>query len=227
MRRLCLFGDEAGDLTFAPSRPGITRYFFVVTVAFRDHAAVQGDLQELRHDMAVAGYDMRKGFHASEDRQHVRDRVFGTLSHHDFAVDATIFEKRKAIPSRYSTVGDHVASPVDFYRSAWFWHLQRVIPDRCLPAPEILIAAGDIDLGARRLRYLEALQTVMPRVAPDARYAAVLWPTTTDLCIQAADYCAWAIMRKWESGDTRSYALIADRVGREHDMFALGTRTYF
>jgi hypothetical protein len=34
-------------------------------------------------------------------------------------------------------------------------------------------------------------------------------------CLVVADYCTWAIQRRWEWGDDRSYRLIADNVASE------------
>lgn len=67
----------------------------------------------------------------------------------------------------------------------------------------------------------------MREVAPQTRFEAASWPASTDLCIQAADYCSWAVLRKWEGGDRRSYARIANKIGREYDLFQRGTVTYY
>lgn len=218
-RRLCLFGDEAGDLTFAHG-PKVTRYFYLTTVVFADHGAVQADLQELRHDIAAGGFDRQKGFHATSDQQWIRDRVFDVLARHDFAVDVTIFDKAKANPEQRP-------DPQTFYRFAWVWHLNRVVPDRCLPTPELLVVAAEISLKAKRQAYHQALRAAMQQVAPQTTFESAFWPASSDLCIQAADYCSWAVLRKWENGDTRSYARIADKIGREYDLFQRGTITYF
>jgi hypothetical protein len=45
--------------------------------------------------------------------------------------------------------------------------------------------------------------------------------------LQVADYCAWAIMRKWERGDTRSYDMIKDRVTYEYDVWEKGTDHHY
>ncbi|MQC17481.1 MAG: hypothetical protein DWG80_00205 [Chloroflexi bacterium] len=218
-RRLCLFGDEAGDLTFSRG-PSITRYFYLTTVAFADHGAVQADLQELRHDIAAGGFDRQKGLHATSDPQWIRNRVFDVLSGHDFAVDTTIFDKPKANPRQRP-------DPATFYRFAWIWHLQRVIPDRCLPTPELLVVAAEISLNAKRQAYHQALKAAMQQVSPQTVFEAASWPAATDLCTQAADYCGWAVLRKWESGDTRSYARIAKKIGREYDLFQRGTTEFY
>ena len=54
-------------------------------------------------------------------------------------------------------------------------------------------------------------------------------PSHADPCLQVADYCAWAIQRRWESGkqDIRSYDLIKDRITYEYDLFEKGTDHYY
>lgn len=44
---------------------------------------------------------------------------------------------------------------------------------------------------------------------------------------QIADYCSWAIQRKWESGDQRSYDLIRDKIRSEFDAFSTGSMYYY
>lgn len=44
---------------------------------------------------------------------------------------------------------------------------------------------------------------------------------------QAADYCAWAIQRKWESGDSPSYDLIRPKLASEFDVFRVGGSIYY
>ena len=46
-------------------------------------------------------------------------------------------------------------------------------------------------------------------------------------CLQVADYCAWAIQRKWERNDTRSYDKIRNKIRREYDLFERGSRHYY
>ncbi|MDN5882231.1 MAG: DUF3800 domain-containing protein, partial [Nitrosospira sp.] len=45
--------------------------------------------------------------------------------------------------------------------------------------------------------------------------------------LQVADYCTWAIYRKWARGDERSYCLIARAIRSEFDIFQSGTHWYF
>jgi hypothetical protein len=60
-------------------------------------------------------------------------------------------------------------------------------------------------------------------------WRADFMPCHADPCLQVADYCAWAIFRKWESKDRwdiRSFDLIKDRITSEYDLFKPG-KDYF
>lgn len=45
--------------------------------------------------------------------------------------------------------------------------------------------------------------------------------------LQVADYCCWAVFRKWERGDTAHYDLIAPAMRSEFDIFRTGTRHHY
>lgn len=42
-----------------------------------------------------------------------------------------------------------------------------------------------------------------------------------------ADFCCWAIQRKWERGDERSYVLIRNKVRSEFEPFRRGQTLYY
>jgi hypothetical protein len=50
-----------------------------------------------------------------------------------------------------------------------------------------------------------------------------------DPLLWAADYCAWAIQRRWESGfvDLRSHDLIKGNLATEFDLWEKGNKHYY
>ena len=99
--RAYIYADESGNFDFS-NQPGASRYFILASVPVADHA-IETDLLELRRELAWGGEPLTGGFHATNDKQRVRDQVFAVLSRHDFRVDATILEKRKANPRLRTT----------------------------------------------------------------------------------------------------------------------------
>jgi len=87
-----LFFDESGNLDFGPSG---SRYFCVGTLATRDPAALDRALAALRYELLAEGTEL-EAFHATDDRQAVRDRVFAALTAAGgFEVDALVVEKAR------------------------------------------------------------------------------------------------------------------------------------
>lgn len=219
MARVHIFADESGNFDFSRN-PGASRFFVLTTAVFpHGHDAIAGALRTLRFELAWNGIDLRRGLHATEDSQRVRDRVFGVLRDHDFRVDATILDKPKARPETRS-------SDERFYRFAWLFHLRNVLPSLLAADSELLLVAASVGTGNRRRAFLAAVESALWE-ATDAPARVAFWPASADACLQAADYCAWAIQRKWERGDERSYDLIRNRIVREHDLFYRGASTFY
>jgi hypothetical protein len=218
-----VFGDEAGTLQFNPKA---SRYFILTTVTLPD-CTTGDELLKLRRDLAWEGVESHPEFHASEETQEVRDRVFDVLDPLDFRVDATIFEKRKALPRNRQ-------SEAYFYQFAWFYHLRYLCQFR-LNQPDLRLLVIPATLGGRGKRqeaFAGAVRSVVYQVAAVAEAQCAFWMGRSDPCLWLADYCCWAIQRKWEhtwqgSPDVRSYDRIRSKIKSEFDIFALGTTTYY
>ena len=219
MARVHLFADEAGNFDFSRNA-GASRFFILTTVAFpAGHDALATSLRALRFELAWEGVDFRREFHATDDTQAVRDRVFEVLAAHDFRVDATILEKPKARPAIRE-------SEERFYRTAWAFHLRNVLPELLPDDGELHVIAASVGTGGKRREFHRGLQQAV-RNSTSAASSVAFWPAATDLCLQAADYCAWAIQRKWERRDQRAYAQIQDSIVWEHDLFREGGRSFY
>ncbi len=51
--------------------------------------------------------------------------------------------------------------------------------------------------------------------------------STSHPMLQVADYCCWAINRKWKDGDLRSFSKIESVVLTEFDVFRGGKKEYY
>ena len=206
--RTHIYADESGNFDFT-NGPGASRYFILASVAVTGHAA-ETALLELRRELAWAGEPLPAGFHATNDKQRVRDRVFAIIARHNFRVDATILEKRKANPSR--------RTPSRLYGLAWHYHLSGVLSALANP-DEIHIVAADTNASDLRSEFHDTVKALASADAPAVALRSTMWPAATSPMLQIADYCAWAIQRKWERSDTRSYHLIQNRIASELDAF--------
>ena len=211
--RIYIFADESGNFDFSRS-PGASRYYYITTVTMPTLTAGLA-LQELRYSLAWEGMGLGTEFHATEDAQPIRDRVFGALVDHDFRIDVTILEKSKAFPQVRT-------SERDFYSLGWSAHVKHFLPQIAAADREMLVVGASLGTKKKRESFHAAIAEVVKPAAGD-RCRVAAWEARSDPCLQIADYCAWAVQRKWERGDERSYRQIADRIHSERDVFQHGT----
>lgn len=218
MGRVYVFADEAGDFNFSHG-PGASRYFILTTVTLTD-CAIGNDVLELRRQLAWEGLELTEPFHATEERQAVRDRVYALLAKSQFRIDSTIFDKPKAQP--------HLRrDEATFYQYVWLYHFQYVARQVASPADELLVIAASLGTRKNQAVFHRALQNAVAQVITASQWRTAFWTAATDPCLQVADYCCWAIQRKWERRDERSYILIKDKVASEFDIFRFGAVTYY
>lgn len=217
MARVHVFADESGNFDFSRGR-GATRYFILTTVTLGECSRINVELQNLRHQMAWEGIDHPGPFHASHDPGPVRDRVFQVIESHGLHVDALVLEKAKAQPKIRS-------SQELFYQYAWFYLMKYVVPR--ISARELLVVSAAIGgKKKRRQAFYSGVQDVMGQIGRVTCRTAC-WDAGADACLQVADYCGWAIQRKWESGDSGAYDRIASRVRSEFDLWSRGKTLYY
>lgn len=218
MPDIYLFADEAGCFTFNRN-PNVSIYFILCTVTTNDTKVGDG-LHRLRHELVWEGLPLGDYFHATTDAQVVRNRVFAELLKYDFQVQATICEKPKAQPQVR-------ASKARFYKYPWFYHFKHGIADHVPQDARLLVTAASIGNRKERVTFSNALSDVMSQTINSGTWAVDFRPAQCDPCLQVADYCAWAIQRRWERNDQQSFNLIADRTTYEYDLWKHGKKLYY
>ncbi|HVE45801.1 MAG TPA: DUF3800 domain-containing protein [Acidimicrobiales bacterium] len=218
MARVYVFGDEAGNLDFKVAK-GASKYFIVCSVTMPDCGAGD-DLMELRRELAWQGVALESTFHATEDKQVVRDEVFRLLADVDLRVDATILEKRKALP-RLQQDKEH------FYKFAWYYHFKHVAPRIASSKDELLVVIASIGTKKRRKGIRLGIEDVIWQSSRTTTWEVAFWPAESDPCLQIADYCTWAVQRKWEANDDRSYQIIKPKIRSEYNLWSAGTTYYY
>jgi hypothetical protein len=212
---LFLFFDEAGDLNFKDS--GSSWYLFGVLTT-PDPAEINHRLTDLRYDLISEGTELRR-FHASEDMQAVRDRVYPVLQNcGDYEYHAVVLEKRKTHPS--------IREPLVFYpRFAEI--LLKFVFDRHPGQERLCLITDELPVKQRKKAWVKAFKLFVGRHLGSRPYTISHHSSLAHPGLQAADYLNWALFRKWEREDTRSYDLIADRIGSEFEVFRRGVDYYY
>lgn len=219
MARLHIFADEAGNFDFRRA-PNVSSHYIICTVTTADCAAPAAALTGLRRQLAWEQAPLRDYFHCTTDAQAVRNRVFDAILECDFGIQATIMEKAKANPSVRKT-------DADFYRHGWLYHLRHGLRDEIKSTGELHITAASVGTKKGQTVFTDAVRDVVRDTVSGKAVRTSFWQCATDPCLQLADYCTWAIQRKWETGDCRAYDRLRNRVTYEYELFARGTTVYY
>lgn len=218
MAKLYVFADEAGDFAFKRA-PNVSRFFIVCTISMPS-CEIAHDLLSLRRQLSWEKAPLGEYFHASTDAQKVRDRVFALIRRYEFSVQATIMEKVKAMPKVRPT-------RERFYQYGWYYHFLYGMQPLITANTELHITAASVGTKKGQVAFTDGVNDVLRQTIQRKQWVAAFWPCGTDPCLQVADYCTWAIQRKWERGDLRSHALIQDRITYEYDLWSRGTVEYY
>ena len=218
-RRLYLFLDEAGNLDF--SRNG-TRYFLLGCITKERPFRAYQELTELKYDLIETGLGLEY-FHAAEDRQATRNRVFEIIQRHlaGVRVDALLVEKSKTAPA--------LQEEEKFYAHMLSQHLQFILAQHRLEDyAEIIVFTDRIPVQRKRGAVEKAVKQTLAGVLPTGtRYRVLHHDSKSNFDLQIADYCTWAVYRKWTMGDVRSFSVIAPAVQKEWDFFLNESATYY
>lgn len=221
MRRY-LFADEAGDFEFA-RKPNVSRYYIIGVISL-DSCECGDLLLELRRRLIWEKRPVGEYFHASEDKQAVRDEVFNLIRQVDLRIYVTVMEKSKA-QAQVRESRDR------FYKYGWYYLLRYTSGALAKDADEMMITAASIGTRKHQAVFTAGVNDVLAQTSrlPRDKWVTAFHPAKTDPCLQVADYCLWAVQRKWESGgrDTRSYDLIRDKIGYEYDLWERGREHFY
>jgi hypothetical protein len=104
--------------------------------------------------------------------------------------------------------------------------MKYVTPRLVHPGDELLVVAASIATKRKQKTFNDAIEDVMAQSSRNV-FVTACWPAESDPCLQIADYCCWAIQRKWEAGDVRSYNLIKNKISTEFNLWWRGGTHYY
>jgi hypothetical protein len=217
-----VFIDESGNFDFTSSG---TRLFIMTAVVVSDPTQGSNELLKWRHHILTCDAKTLKTrntrdcthFHCTEDSQYARDGVFSIVAAMNFEAYAVIIEKRKVNPS--------IRPAHALYEKA-FRGLVLGFLRRNAKVSEAHIFAAELKTQKKKSAFLGALKGTLAG-EKGLRYQIHLHPTQSHHMLQVSDYVCWAIARKHELKDDRSYRLIKANVKSEFDLFRRGTTIFY
>lgn len=211
-----LFFDESGNLDFSTNG---TKYYQFGALTTREPASLLRPLSDLRYHLIAEGTEI-ESFHASEDRQAVRDRVFEVLQvQGDFEFDCVIIEKQKVNPVLYD--------PVRFYPQFASYLLKYIFGRYNDEGERIVVITDRIPVSKKRRAVEKTFKSYIRGHLANRPFTVLHHASASHVCLQAADYCNWAVYKKWKDEERRPYDLIRKFVRSEFDILSHGGEYFY
>lgn len=214
-----IFLDEGGNFDFSPKG---TRYFSLSAASLRRPFKLHTSFDTYKYDLIEGGYDV-EFFHCSHDNRHIRKRVFGIIAENlpQIRIDALVVEKPKTNPSLYDVK--------TFYPKMLGYLLPWVISSyRVDEIAEVVVITDRIPIKRKRDAVEKAVKvTLASRLPVGVPYRVMHHESRSHYGLQLADYCNWAIFRKWERGESEHYDCIKRSIKSEFDIFRSGITKFY
>ncbi len=179
-------------------------------------------LDSLRYDLIQSGLDL-ESFHAAEDSKAVRADVFACIAAalDSLRIHSLIVEKPKTGPA--------LTTEARFYPEMLGYHLKYVLPREDNVGNRMLIVITDtLPVKRQRQAVAKGIQRVLNTTIPaQVSYRILHHTSRSHYGLQIADYCSWAIFRKWERNDPLHYQQISPAINSEFDIFRRGSTFYY
>lgn len=186
--------DESGDVApFSGSR-----FLVVAMLVTESPRAIELHVKRARQSLGrKARQDELK---ATWSEPQMIERLLNSIAQEDVQIVAVAVDKRAIVrpPAEFEEI----------YRTA----VARVVGHCLARWPQLHLYLDRRYTNSKQRQALE--QAVIAALPPGSQQALLIWHEDSrgNLCLQAVDYVAWAIARKYERGDFRAYRQIADKI---------------
>jgi len=220
VNNLYVFIDVSGNYDFSSKG---TKFIVLTSILCSDICLGVIDLHKLKHELIDDGLDIAY-FHAAEDRQTVRNRVFDiicSLGH--IRIDSVIVDKKKTHPN---------LRPLSkFYPEMVEQLLKYPFNPKGLDIKQYdklsIFVDSESPRSKERDTLVRAVKVALQPYLGNMPYSICMHPSSTHPYLQITDYCSWAIYKKWNDDDYRSYKRIMAFIKSEFDIFEQGALTWY
>ena len=210
-----IFIDESGNLDFGPTG---TQYFVLTSVSMNRPFPIYQALDAYRYERLEQGFDCER-FHCSEDSPTVRRAVFDLIASEldGLRIDCLVIAKTKTDPA--------LRDDRRFYPEMLSRLLRSVLQGELSRGAESFVIVTDT-LPVRKMKraHAKGVQLAIAEMLPaNVNYRILHHASASHYGLQAADYCSWAVYRKWQRGETAYYDLLTDAIRIELEAFNAST----
>ena len=215
-----IFIDESGNYDFSPKG---TKYWVLTSLITEDLHPGLLEFYDLKHELIDLGTDIEY-FHAPEDRQAVRDKVFNIIQRlSNLRVDSLIVDKTKVAPG---------IRPLHRFYPLMVENLLRYPLDPRgidIQSYEKVFIFFDRAVSARNQQQalVAAVKQYLARHLKGVNYHITMHSSASHHYLQMVDYLSRAIYVKWERNETRPYSQIYHHIKSEFPIFENGSIAYY
>lgn len=232
-KTLYVFIDESGNFDFS-SNPKGTKSFVLTALVTFDPLPFREELIRLRYDILQEGVD-HEYFHATEDRQLDRDRVFAIIEKlkESCEVHSVVARKNRVHPSLYRDGVEHNGKIVRGMKGSGLYELlcknllSYVFRGKVGKVGKIVVVLSALYTGEKKKIILHSIKKHIKANFPSVRFEIFTHASAADLNCQIADYCCWAIFVKIERQEKRPLAVLGNMLKSYFDIFKNGDTEYY
>ena len=206
-----IFLDESGNFDFDTSG---THYLVLTSVGMCRPFPVGDRLDDYKYHCIETGTDIEH-FHCHADRWGVRQAVFDLIATQldNMRIHSVVIEKEKTAPAMRETER--------LYKWMLGYLLRRALSEELnAGAKEVIVITDTIPVNKKRKAVEKGIQRALAsKQRPNVTYRILHHQSRSHYGLQVADYCCWAIFRKWEKSDSRWYDRIKPAVRGEFNTF--------
>jgi len=227
MRTLFIFIDESGNFDFSPNG---TKYFVLSAVSTLSPLGKER-LEEIKYELMKNGINLEY-FHAAEDKQIVRNQVYSFIERlEDIEIDSVIVQKNKTNPSLYISMKKKNSKKGEKLYTKVLQNLLQYIfcrYDNSTKIDQVVVVLSSI-FDANKRKLIEKTIKVYLKQIYSKPFYLYFHENRSDKNTQIADYCCWAIYRKWTDGEIRPYNAVkkGNKIKSEFDIFETGSTLYY
>ncbi len=221
-----IFLDEGGNLDFSVKG---SKYFSLTCVTMLKPFDLCNKIMRHHYSLLTNGVsDKQEGrdhFHCTYDTVSTRKGLFEIIKSDNgvIHIDALLVEKRKTHPS--------LRKVTQFYPRMLGYLIRHIFSQldcRGIIAQEIIIITDRIPLNNKQHAVKKSIKlTLAEMINSEIEYNIYHHASKAHYGLQIADYCNWAIFRKWEHGDSSYKKHIDSRIKSEFDIFYHGNGVYY
>ena len=210
-----IFLDESGNFDFSASG---SRYFLLTSVSMKRPFLAARTMDDYKHDCLEYGLNLEY-FHCYRDGRGVRSRVFDLIASHldGMSIDYLVVEKARADSA--------LQEDRRFYPELLSHLLKLVLPIEldADDVAQVIVITDTIPVNKKRRVVEKAVRAALHSMLPSGMsYRILHHQSRSHYGLQVADYCSWAIFRKWQTGDGGWYDRIKPALRCEFELLRTG-----